>query len=237
MPKRGRGLNKNLIKSRKVRERLQSAKLAMEKKLSPDAYQRAAETVRKDADFLLEHSTTIYDKMKYNKDVFTTCKFYFWRRWKVGTLQNADDYMAGKMLQAEDLMWDLRNQLRSQMTDREKTLQDTFERMGFAESPYAKRDPADTDLRIRPGLTIRTPSNKPPLDKIRLLKAKTKYKKFLMLNKRAEQRYKADKDNRAKFVEWQLAHKRWKRADQELKDAAKASKTRPKPPAAGRFKR
>ena len=228
MPKRGRGLDKTLIRLPRIKRRLEYSLKRLEEGYDDSEYTFLAETVRKDTDTLLKYATTPEEKLKYTQYIFKLGQLYLWRPWKIGTLPDAKgrDYILGKAMQAEEDQWKYQSIVR-QRERVAQNKQDALNALGAA-SMFQKRKPS--------GLTVRIPENTESRElreykdaKKRVIIAKGKLDKYRKMVEVKEKRYKADDHNRDKYEQWKNTYRAWKKAQAELhaatRDEAEKKKT------------
>lgn len=246
MPKRGRGLDKTLLRLPRIKRRLEYSLKRLDGDFDPAEYTFLAETIRKDVDTLLEYAQTPEEKLKYTQYIFKLGQLYLWKPWKVGTLPDdkGRDYILGKAMQAEEDQWKYQKIVRERRRVAENR-QEALDALGAAKM-FQKRKPS--------GLSVRIPKNtesrelreyKDALKRAAI--AKGKVDKYLKLVQVQEKRYKADDRNKDKYEQWKNAYSAWKKAQAELaaaqtdvplkKKAYQDSKQPKAPRARGFFKR
>lgn len=218
--KRGRGLDKTLIRLPRIKKRLEYSLRRLDGDFDDSEYAFLAETVRKDTDTLLKYAKTPEEKLKYTKYIFKLGQLYLWRPWKIGTLPDAKgrDYILGKAMQAEEDQWKYQSIVR-QRERVAQNKQEALEALGAA-SMFQKRKPS--------GLTVRIPENTESKElreykdaKKRVIIAKGKVDKYLKMVEVKEKRYKADDRNKDKYEQWKNTYRAWKKAQAEFHAATR----------------
>lgn len=241
MAKRGRGLDKTLLRLPRIKRRLEYSLRKIDGDFDDSEYNFLAENIRKDTDTLLQYAKTPEEKLKYTQYIFKLGQLYLWKPWKIGTLPDAKgrDYILGKAMQAEEDQWKYQSIVRQR-----ENINDVLDTLGAAKM-FQKRKPT--------GLRVKIPENtdsrqlreyKDALKRVAIDQGKVeKYRKMV---ESKENRYKADNNNKDKYEQWKNTYSAWKRAQAELaaaqrelpvKKKAYEDSKQPKAPRARRFQK
>lgn len=241
MPKRGRGLDKTLIRLPRIKRRLEFSLRKISGEFDGAEYQFLAETIRKDLDTLLEYAKTPEDKLRYTQYIFKLGQFYLWKPWKVGTLSDAKsrEYVLGKAMQAEQDQYKYVDVVNNRARVA-KNKRDVLDALG-ATKMFQPRKPSPLTVRI-PKQTGSRELKEYKAARKRCTIAEIKVQKYLKLVQVKERSYRADDSNKNKYEQWKNSHSAWKKAVLELDSAnrdlpvKKAAYERSKQPKAPRAK-
>ena len=196
MPKRGRGLDKTLIRLPRIKRRLEFSLRKISGEFDGAEYQFLAETIRKDLDTLLEYAKTPEDKLRYTQYIFKLGQFYLWKPWKVGTLSDAKsrEYILGKAMQAEQDQYKYVDVVNNRARVA-KNKRDVLDALG-ATKMFQPRKPSPLTVRI-PKQTGSRELKEYKAARKRCTIAEIKVQKYLKLVQVKERSYRADnsKDN------------------------------------------
>lgn len=218
MPKRGRGLDKTLIRLPRIKKRLAFSMRKISGEFEDAEYQFLAETIRKDVDTLLEYAKTPEEKLRYTQYIFKLGQFYLWKPWKVGTLSDAQsrEYVLGKAMQAEQDQWNYR----SVVQERRRVAENKREALDVLGATTMFQEPKPSDLKVRIPKNADSRQLKEYKDaRKRCAIAEIKVNKYLKLTKVKETSYRADDSNKNKYEQWKNSYKAWKKATAELESA------------------
>lgn len=220
MPKRGRGLDKTLVRLPRIKRRLEYSLNRLDSDFDPSEYAFLAETVRKDVDILLKYAKTPEEKLEYTRYIFKLGQLYLWKPWKIGTLSDAKgrDYILGKAMQAEQDQWKYQSVVRERSRVAENR-QAALEALG-ATKMFQKPKPSGLSVRI-PKITESRELREYKEARKRVIIAKGKLDKYLKAVQVKEKRYKADDSNRDKYEQWKNTYRAWRKAQAELHDATR----------------
>jgi len=213
--KRGRGLDRTLMRIVQAKRSLDKARADINLNLSDERYQNTAEAIRKAAEFLLRHADTPKKKLEYTRDIMQLGKFFVWKKWTIDTMdaQQSRDYMLGRAIQAEEDQWKYRDMILQQ----QKPLRDALDQLGIAHPDDRRPNGFGLSVRIRPDTRSRQEKAYAAAKK-RTAIAQIKLEKYTKAKEIRQKRYE-DAPNRNKFEEWKNTHKAWEKATKELQEA------------------
>lgn len=218
MPKRGRGLDKTLVRLPRIKRRLEFSLRKISGEFHDSEYRFLAENIRNDLDTLLQYAKTPEDKLRYTQHIFKLGQFYLWKPWKVGTLSVAQsrEYILGKAMQAEQDQWKYQKvvQQRRRVAQNKRNALDVL----GATTMFQERTPSSLTVRIPKNTDSRELKEYKDARK-RSAIAEIKVNKYLKLTKVKEKSYKADDNNKDKYEQWKNSYSAWKKAVAELDSA------------------
>lgn len=222
--KRGKGLppRKYYVAKERIEANLRKLDAMPPRIPPPKGYGELMESVRSDAEFLMKYANLPEEKLKYIQYMFKIGQMYLWYPWQVKSFnqQEAMDYMMGKAMQAEQDQWkyteivDRQRRAKAQADSKKKLLKKTLDKLGATDLIFKKPSTSGLQIRIPP------PKPKPIREYEKLLKdialTKRQIQKYLKITKAKERLYKADRDNKEKYMEWKNAYDYWKQYTREL---------------------